>query len=406
MPSVFDSPLAQLLLAQQAGAGQQGNTPAAPAPPARRSGLEQPFTGPADPRLSPEENERIRKSALLRAGATGLLATGNLQKGGLLSVIGQSAIAGQRLASDEAAAILESRSEPGEPQTQVITRPDGSMDLINKLTGATIANLGKPPKLSEERAEPKAVRLLNGQVVLASWDPKKGAYVGLDGQLLVGAIPTQERPRGTKLDFLADDGKVYTAFFDPETGQQIGQARLAANQPKADDGVSAKQIKSAADAIPFRQNFNVMKAFLEKRIAANPDNPLKGIRLDRLRFEQTGVFTVPLSFRSKLTPETQAFLNGMGIFMLLKANEIAGVRGITQEQARAAVFRDFGFEEGDSVNNIRNTLSTMEAEIVSKELIAGPKALEMLRQNMGIDGAQFIGITGNPIVDSLNGGGQ
>jgi len=222
MPTVFDSPLAQLILAQQMGAagGPEGGPVVPPRPPLARA-----IAGPEDERLTPEENQRIQQQSLLRAGATGLLASSNLQRGGLLGVLGQAALAGQRFASDEAAAILQSRPEPDELQTQVITRPDGSMDLINKLTGETITNLGKP---TDERAEPRAVRRLNGERVLASWDPKKGAYVGLDGQLLVGAIPDpDEAIRGVSMKILGDDGRFYSILVDPTTGEQIGPARLA-----------------------------------------------------------------------------------------------------------------------------------------------------------------------------------
>jgi len=387
MPTVFDSPLAQLLLAQHAT--QQANPaaapPAAPAAPPGRPPLEQAFSGPADPRLSAGENDRVRRQALMRAGATGLLATGNMQRGGLMSVIGKAALAGQTFASGEAKSILASRPEPGELETQVITRPDGSMDLINKQTGATIAPLGKAQAPERNLEAPKPVRLLNGEVVLASWDGKKGAYVGLDGQLLVGAIPQAETMRGVQTEFLGPDGQVYNVFRNPETGETIGEPWLA-ETPDPSKGFTTEQYEAASLAVPNRLSYGIIKNYLQQRMAENPENPLRGLRFDRLRYEQNGVLTTVLSQRHRIDPETQEFLNALGVFIDRIAHREAGVRGITAVQARDLIYRDFGFDEGDTIGNIEQTLQGLEADIIKDETIAGPEVLEMFRAQSGMDG--------------------
>jgi hypothetical protein len=202
-----------------------------------RGAIDQLLAGPVDPRLSPEENELARRRALVAGGAAGLLATGQMERGGILSTLGAIIASGQAASIDEARHILSTRPDPVQRKTQVITRPDGTMDLIDSLTGEVITNLGPPEP--DEKAEPKAVQTQDGRQVFASWDDKIGAYRGLDGEILVNAFPVQEDVRGVQMDVMSADGRTFTILVDPTDNSQIGEARLKALPGDEDAGDAA-----------------------------------------------------------------------------------------------------------------------------------------------------------------------
>lgn len=267
----FNTPLGKLVAQRLAEVSPPSGTPASALRPSRtpppaapvtgstRGPIDQLLAGPIDPRLSPEENELARRRGLVAGGAAGLLATGQMQRGGLLSTLGAIIASGQAASVDEARHILENRPDPVQRKTQVITRPDGTMDLIDSLTGEVITNLGPPE--AEDVNEPKAVQTADGRQVFASWDPKTGAYKGLDGEILVNAFPVQEDVRGVQMEIMGADGRKYKILVDPTTNTQIGPARLS-DVPDAETDAA-----SAALTAEMRLRFNNIRRIAEPALA-------------------------------------------------------------------------------------------------------------------------------------------
>jgi hypothetical protein len=75
--------------------------------------------------------------------------------------------------------------------------------------------------------------------------------------------------------------------------------------------------------------------------------------------------------RERMDPETQEFLQAMDGYMLALTNEMMGVRGASAEEAREFVWRTFGFEQGDQMGNILNTMDELRTKVIGMELSAG-----------------------------------
>lgn len=190
-------------------------------------GFEGLFAGRDDPRLSFAENEANRRQALQVAGLSGFLSLG--KGGGLLDVIGTTGLAGQEARAALTAASLEAM-QPIDLETEVVKLENGQTILIDKRTGAIIADLGgaEVEEVKPEFLAPVKVQLPNGDQAFGAFDKNRGHFVDVNtGQIMVGATPVVDPVRGAIDTFIGQDGREYSAFFNPETGEQIGPARLS-----------------------------------------------------------------------------------------------------------------------------------------------------------------------------------
>lgn len=382
-------------------AAPSGNAQA-PAPQGEGSFLQRLVAGGNDPALSPAENERIRKLALLQGGIATLAAGGQGQTG--LAQIATGLATGQAAASQakqqtieaaERAKKIEIRARIGElfgSGEDGVKRADAERALQFALasgdldTAKAITDFVKTLPEDSQPFKSETVTLADGTI--AVFDPNERAFFGADGK------PIMELPK----DVADDKDKLqYVTGIDPATGEPVsGVINLDRHTFTPVNGVvdpsalksqqfDPETIQIAERATKARNNFKVISSYLAKRIEENPKNPLRGIRFERARFEQTGLL-VPFAARNQLGTETQQFLQAQEAFMLELAHQLAGVRGISQDNARGAIFRTFGFEEGDTVENIQNTLRELETGVRSLELQAGG-ALGLF-SNIDVDNTQ------------------
>lgn len=326
------------------------------------SPLDRIFTGLFDPRLSPEENERIRRSALTRAGLAGLVSL--RQPGGLLGTLGRAGAVGQATRDALTEALIP---EKPEVETQVITRADGSTALINKLTGETIRELG--PAKEEEPPEfdaPKEVLTPSGERVLAVWDKRNRMYTTLDGALLPGAQPLPKDPeRGTVVrEMDPETGRIFEYFADPTTGRQIGPRRLA--EIKTTDEVDT------ALANQLRRDTDEMRRIL----SARGDRPF-GV-LEQLAGSSD--FT-----RGLTSAEFQQFFAAANNIMSLIVRSRSGAQASEMEVARLETFAVP--RPGEAPETVRSKFRRLES-IVS-DIEQGRDPFDRVRSGAGESGNQM-----------------
>lgn len=351
--------------------------------------LGQLFGGRDDPRLSPEANASARQQAMLQAGLATLASGGGFGQPQGLQRLAMGALVGQQAGAQAREEAVEAGLEAREValQAKIGQLFGDSAEGVNRETASralqlaiaagdqeTAKNINEFIKTlpePDQPAEPKTVNLADGTV--AVFDPNERTFYDASGEVLT------ELPKDVAKD---DDQLQFVQGVDPATQEPVaGVVNLDQNTFTPISGIAGasaaksrkydpETIDTAAEATKARANIGTIRGFLEGQIEKNPQNPLRGIRFDRARFEETGLL-VPLAQRQRLDTETQQFLQAQEAFMLQLANKLAGVRGVSSESARAAIFRTYGFEEGDSVENIRNTLRELEIGVRSLELQAG-----------------------------------
>lgn len=370
------------LLASNLG-GQQGPQPGAP-PAGGRGG-----TGPANiqppppVRLSPEQEDQIRKQQLLQTGL-GILASGQQQPG--ITRIAQGIITGlqgkqqaqnRALEAQEAANAAERRRRVGEE----INVPDLEREDVDRAISMSIAQgdnetVDRLIKLrnslpgEEEEFKPEAVSLADG--TKAVFDPNERAFFAPDG------TPMTELPEDVAKE---DDELKYVTGVDPATGQpttgviNLDRGTFTPVEGVVDPDTMKSQtqevdpdaIQTAEQATLLRKNFSTMQDYLINEDGSINPPPSA---INKRRFEEEGTLLKAANLR-KLPPEDQAFLQAQEAILLELANKLAGVRGISSEQARAAITRAFGFQQGDSPSNIKQTLKDIEIRTRSLEMQAG-----------------------------------
>jgi len=302
--------------------------------------LDRIFTGLYDPRLSPEENDRIRRSALINAGLAGLVASSRPGSGGLLETIGLAGAAGQATRAEQTEALLP---EVPDFETQVVTRADGSTALINKTDGRTIRELG-PPKAPEpeEFDAPKEVLTPTGQKVLATWSKRNRMYTTLDGVPLPGAQPLPDDPeRGTLVKELdPETGLVYQYFADPTSGRQIGPRRLA-------DTVSGDEVDTAL-ANQLRRDTDEMRRIL----SARGDKPFGVLEQMAGGSDWT---------RGLTSPEFQQFFAASNNIMSLIVRSRSGAQASEMEVKRLETFAVP--RPGESPETVRSKIRRLESVV-------------------------------------------
>lgn len=364
------SPLAALTGASQGQAASGGGSPT-PMPPVS---------------LSPEEQERIRSQQLLGTGLGILTAD---PSSGDFSRIAQGIIAGQTLGQQAREQAIEAGQRARDVAIQAeigqlfggdaenVTRQDAERALQLALssgkleTAKTLQDFIDSMPEEEKQFKPETVQLADGTT--AVFDPNERAFYNASGEVLT------ELPEDVATE---DDELKFVEGADPVTGDPISGVinlnegtfteipGIVSGEDMNTKEFNPETIEAAKEATIARANLNTIQDYLETRIQENPKNPLRGIRFDRARFEETGLL-VPLAQRQNLDTETQQFLQAQEAFMLQLAHQLAGVRGVSAENAREAIFRTFGFEEGDSPENIQNTLRELEIKTRALELRAG-----------------------------------
>lgn len=181
--------------------------------------LELLVAGQGDPRLGLGAQRRVTGNALVDAGVAGLLAGAEGTR--LPGVLGQLIGTGRESAQSQAQAMVEDqRAQEKHEQdlmhsTQVITKPDGSMVLVDLITGEEIATIHDGSG-DTKLGSPSMYRLgATGDMVLGFPDTKHGVIRGVDGNILIN--PEKLHQLEAK-----DTGNGTWAWFDPYTGEQVG----------------------------------------------------------------------------------------------------------------------------------------------------------------------------------------
>lgn len=202
------------------------------------------FTGPRDPRLTDEQNDRIRNQALVQAGLAVMAAGGRtgMDRASLLTALAEGASAGRAAGSglarqqvigglagqspdvalpqfrqmfieavqagdDEAARsiatiinAMEASASKQAGQNQIIWRTVGRFIIgIDPTTGQEISRIETPKDDTVGRPE-VVVDPATGQRTLAQWRPEANAYFTLDGREIRGAQPKENVPAATASD--------------------------------------------------------------------------------------------------------------------------------------------------------------------------------------------------------------
>lgn len=202
------------------------------------------FTGPSDPRLSDEQNARIRDQALTQAGLAIMAAGGRtgMDRASLLTALAEGAGAGRAAgagarrqqvigglagqapdvalpqfrqmfieavqAGDAEAArsiativnAMEASAAKASEQSSIIWRTVGRFIIgIDPTTGQEISRIETPKDQTVGRPE-VVVDPATGQRTLALWRPEAMAYFTLDGREIRGAQPKETVPIATADD--------------------------------------------------------------------------------------------------------------------------------------------------------------------------------------------------------------
>jgi hypothetical protein len=204
--------------------------------------LESLITGGPDPRLSHAQNELLRQQSLQQAGFAGLISAGEGQS--LLSTLGTIGQTGHEVRQGRGDELLEQQAEAEERElarqqlsTQVVTKPNGDMVLVNKQTGEDIALIGKG-EVKKDLGQPMAVKLPSGDEVFAFPDRARGIFVDATGQPMVGAKPIPRRK--VQIDVEPIGGLPAKQWADPVTGERFGKPWVAGFAPKSVTGDSDK----------------------------------------------------------------------------------------------------------------------------------------------------------------------
>lgn len=187
------------------------------------------YGGADDPTLSGEQNADLRRTATRRGAFQGLIES---QRGGsLLSSIGAAGAAGIdfRDAANRRASL--SQAQNAEPEDDVETQVvelirDGVKHrvLIDKRTGAEIADLGVSEEQDPDLHAPVKVRLANGDERFAVFDAKRGVFLSLNGEILPDVTPIPAAPGRVLIRkfFDPDTQQEYEYPADPHTGRRVG----------------------------------------------------------------------------------------------------------------------------------------------------------------------------------------
>jgi hypothetical protein len=341
--------------------------------------------------LPPEDEEAIRRHTLLMTGL-GTLASPErgirrIAQGVLIGHQAGMAARDRAFAAMEQAEVARNRALVGETLTQPegVSREDvdrafalaaaqGDLEMLDRLVKLkdTFPTPAEPP-------HPQVVTFPDG--TMGVFDAKERMFFDAAGDPIMDMSGMVKTP---------EDKLQLVEGTDPVTGEPIfAVANLTQSTARIVDGVTPAVDEGtkidpnlaaiAVEAVNGRRNFRIVENYLVDRIRDNPDHPLRGFRLNRERYMRTGIISVQVAGRDKMDPETQEFLQAMDGFLLAEANRIAGVRGISSSEAREAVWRTFGFEEGDLTGNILNTLDELRTKVIGLEMAAGT-VLHLVRE--------------------------
>ena len=364
-------------------------------------GLQQSLTGapPPDPNLTPEQNKNIRRRTAVMSGLATLAAEGRgVQR------MAQGALVGHQVGIEARDRALEAAAQADLASRRaavgaMLDRPEGlTREDVDRAYALAVAQgdmeaqdrlikfkdtFPEPPK----DAPPQVTTLPDG--TLAVFDPNQSMFFAPDGSPIMDMSHMVTGPED-KLQIV--EGR------DPVTGMpSYAVINLNASRAQIVDGITPEpsggdvsidpnRAEIAVDAVNGRRNFTIVENYLANSIQDNPDHPLRGFRVERERYLKTGVFTIPLAQRQRLDADTQEFLQAMDGFLLAEANRIAGVRGVSSSEARDAVWRTFGFEEGDLAGNILNTIDELRVKVLGMEMAAG-EYVDLLRDASAVESA-------------------
>lgn len=348
------------------------------------------FAGGTDPSLSQEENDSIKRQAILMAGLGTLASDPSKGTAGRLA---EGIATGQMVSEQARERAAEARERTAEARRKImigdaltgeepgIARADAERALQfaiasgdNDAAKNIIDVLGTLPE--DTRHKPETVKLADGTVAI--FDPNDRLFYDASGQEIT-ELPEDAADEDDRLQFTDN-------LVDPATGEPVaGVINLDRGTFTHVDGVvpadsmetqdlGPDQIETAEQATLMRKNFDVMKAYWE-------ENQSIPSAIDLKRFESDGTLFAASGGRD-LPNDVQQFLQAQEAILLELANKLAGVRGISAENARGAIRRAFGFTQGDSPGNINQTLQDIEIRVRSMELQAG-SALSLFRDISG-----------------------
>lgn len=369
-----------------------GPTPAVPSdavqPPAQKAGfLDKLFAGGIAPSLSPEQNDAIKKRALLTAGLATLSSIGNQDSGLAAAAKGallaqqqaqgtQQGLVEQQRKQRQAGALVSAMSQGGQVTRSSLDRAItlatgfGDQEVVKNLTSLR-SQFGDPTKF-----EPTVHQLADGRLV--TFDPNKKAFFAPNGQRLM-SLPKDFASTEDKLQYVGN-------LVDKNTGESSpGVVNLTKGTFVPIHGVaelgSGKGTKVSTDSIEAAKNAQILQnSYDEVSSYLQAHNWRPPSALDLARFESDGTLTTEAGFRS-LSNEDQKFLQAQESMLLTLTHQLAGVRGISAKDARSAIRHAFGFTQGDSPGNIQSTLHTIATRIAALKL-QGADALDALNKQV------------------------